>query len=412
MPVRRRCHPSPVRLISSSYPRPLVGVCLRGANHVPGRTQEVATPCWKLPAPLASAAYAESCCCLVQRYPLGHLFPRAPRHLRSSVYHHHQRSNSISSTISTSPRAPHTSSTRRQNRPRPTLEQWLAVPVLTLATLYTPNPRWLSGLPPPKNRNAARGGCTRPVTPYIPQIELEKGPARPFTSKVSSQTLFERRQIPYRARLLDAHDPSAYLGKAGRDTVIVDIASLLKSTDSNESPASPSQHTSAAPVPPTTAATAPRAGPPPSSFPLGPAVSSPRLGGRGGPPSLGAYGFPSLGPNLAHSSGSGSASRPGSGNSGKRSMPPHTSESPAKKQSKWSPEEDALIIELRGSGMKWDDISKRLPGRSSISCRLHYQNYLERRSEWDEERKNKLARLYERFVLLHVHATRPVRRFC
>ncbi|KAM7218829.1 snRNA-activating protein complex subunit 4 [Rhypophila decipiens] len=78
-------------------------------------------------------------------------------------------------------------------------------------------------------------------------------------------------------------------------------------------------------------------------------------------------------------------------------MPPHTSESPAKKQSKWSPEEDALIIELRGSGMKWDDISKRLPGRSAISCRLHYQNYLERRSEWDEERKNKLARLYERF---------------
>jgi hypothetical protein len=77
-------------------------------------------------------------------------------------------------------------------------------------------------------------------------------------------------------------------------------------------------------------------------------------------------------------------------------MPPHTFESPAKKQSKWSSQEDSLIIELRGSGMKWDDISKRLPGRSSISCRLHYQNYLERRSEWDEERKNKLARLYER----------------
>ncbi|KAB5582672.1 myb-like DNA-binding domain-containing protein [Coniochaeta sp. 2T2.1] len=75
----------------------------------------------------------------------------------------------------------------------------------------------------------------------------------------------------------------------------------------------------------------------------------------------------------------------------------HASDSPAKKQSKWSAEEDALIIELRGSGMKWDDISKRLPGRSPISCRLHYQNYLEKRSEWDEERKNKLARLYERF---------------
>ncbi|EED15055.1 MYB DNA-binding domain protein [Talaromyces stipitatus ATCC 10500] len=72
-------------------------------------------------------------------------------------------------------------------------------------------------------------------------------------------------------------------------------------------------------------------------------------------------------------------------------------EPPAKKQSKWSPEEDALIIELRGRGMKWEDISKKLPGRSAISCRLHYQNYLERRSEWDEDRKNKLARLYERF---------------
>lgn len=81
-------------------------------------------------------------------------------------------------------------------------------------------------------------------------------------------------------------------------------------------------------------------------------------------------------------------------------MAPHPTESPAKKQSKWSPEEDAVIIDLRGSGMKWEDISKRLPGRSAISCRLHYQNYLERRSEWDEERKNKLARLYERFVTL------------
>jgi hypothetical protein len=73
-------------------------------------------------------------------------------------------------------------------------------------------------------------------------------------------------------------------------------------------------------------------------------------------------------------------------------------QSPAKKQSKWSPEEDARIIQLRGEGMKWEDISKHLPGRSAISCRLHYQNYLERRSEWDEDRKNKLARLYERYV--------------
>lgn len=82
----------------------------------------------------------------------------------------------------------------------------------------------------------------------------------------------------------------------------------------------------------------------------------------------------------------------------KRQQGTHPSESPAKKQSKWSAEEDEKIIRLRGDAMKWEDISKQLPGRSAISCRLHYQNYLERRSEWDEDRKNKLARLYERYV--------------
>jgi hypothetical protein len=52
--------------------------------------------------------------------------------------------------------------------------------------------------------------------------------------------------------------------------------------------------------------------------------------------------------------------------------------------------------------MKWDDIAKRLPGRSSISCRLRYQNYLEKRAIWDEEKKNKLARLYARYVSLRI----------
>ncbi|KAI9849412.1 MAG: hypothetical protein M1838_000155 [Thelocarpon superellum] len=79
----------------------------------------------------------------------------------------------------------------------------------------------------------------------------------------------------------------------------------------------------------------------------------------------------------------------------KRNLTTHPAASPAKKQSKWSPEEDAVIIDLRGRGMKWEDISKKLPGRSAISCRLHYQNYLERRSEWDNERKNRLARLFK-----------------
>ncbi|EEQ32483.1 hypothetical protein McanCB56680_003504 [Microsporum canis] len=81
----------------------------------------------------------------------------------------------------------------------------------------------------------------------------------------------------------------------------------------------------------------------------------------------------------------------------KRGKSSPTGKDRIKKQSKWSADEDALITILRGKGMKWEDISKRLPNRSPISCRLHYQNYLERRSEWDEDKKNKLARLYERF---------------
>lgn len=85
------------------------------------------------------------------------------------------------------------------------------------------------------------------------------------------------------------------------------------------------------------------------------------------------------------------------------SQTPLPEESPAKKQSKWTPEEDNLTIELRGQGMKWDDIAKRLPGRSSISCRLRYQNYLEKRAVWDEEKKNKLARLYARYVQAFPH---------
>jgi len=77
-------------------------------------------------------------------------------------------------------------------------------------------------------------------------------------------------------------------------------------------------------------------------------------------------------------------------------MGPSMAGEPPKKMGKWTPEEDRLAIELRRKGLKWDDISKQLPGRSAISCRLRYQNYSEKRPDWDEERKNKLARLYNR----------------
>jgi len=80
------------------------------------------------------------------------------------------------------------------------------------------------------------------------------------------------------------------------------------------------------------------------------------------------------------------------------SQTPLPDESPAKTQFKWTPEEGNLTIKLRGQGMKWDDIAKRLPGRSSISCPLRYQNYIEKQGNWYEEKKSKLAAHYAWYV--------------
>jgi hypothetical protein len=218
----------------------------------------------------------------------------------------------------------------------------------------------------------------------------------------------------------------------------VDISSLLKDPDSNEAPGSPRQQhpqspqtqqqqpqatssptsttalgLSGPPVatlsPPTASTDAAAAGYPHHALhPSRPLTSPPGPPQGRSPPQLASVAalegpiplppppgrVPTAGPLSVSEGLKAAAVGIRAANAVKRGL--QTAESPAKKQSKWSPDEDALIIELRGSGMKWEDISKRLPGRSAISCRLHYQNYLERRSEWDEERKNKLARLYER----------------
>jgi hypothetical protein len=68
----------------------------------------------------------------------------------------------------------------------------------------------------------------------------------------------------------------------------------------------------------------------------------------------------------------------------------------SQRKGKWTIEEDRLAIELRHKRIKWEDISKQLPGRSATSCRLRYQNYSEKRPEWDDERKNSLAQLYNK----------------
>ncbi|KAF2145895.1 uncharacterized protein K452DRAFT_242298, partial [Aplosporella prunicola CBS 121167] len=56
-----------------------------------------------------------------------------------------------------------------------------------------------------------------------------------------------------------------------------------------------------------------------------------------------------------------------------------------------------MLIRMRGSGMKWVEISDRNPGRSPTACRLRYQNYTEKK-EWAEDEKDMLARMYHRFM--------------
>ncbi|KEF50985.1 uncharacterized protein A1O9_12962 [Exophiala aquamarina CBS 119918] len=68
---------------------------------------------------------------------------------------------------------------------------------------------------------------------------------------------------------------------------------------------------------------------------------------------------------------------------------------------KWSADEDSEIVRLRRAGAKWSEISKSLPGRSAISCRLHYRNYLEKPSKLDENEKVKFATLYQKYVERH-----------
>lgn len=78
---------------------------------------------------------------------------------------------------------------------------------------------------------------------------------------------------------------------------------------------------------------------------------------------------------------------------------PKRSDLPARESSQWTPEEDALILQQRGSGMTWTEIKDQLPGRPATSCRLHYEAFLWNESGWtDEGKKNKLAEVYERYA--------------
>ncbi len=80
--------------------------------------------------------------------------------------------------------------------------------------------------------------------------------------------------------------------------------------------------------------------------------------------------------------------------------PPPTPTS--KKPAGWSPDEDSLLIRLRNEGLRWEEIARRIEGHTPISCRLHYQ-LLEYESRQQDEKKNKLAVAYERYISFPNH---------
>jgi hypothetical protein len=67
----------------------------------------------------------------------------------------------------------------------------------------------------------------------------------------------------------------------------------------------------------------------------------------------------------------------------------------------WTAEEDDLLIELQDQGMKWTDLAKSLDQylykQSPISCCRYYQDGLEKQVSWDEEKQQKLIRIYARY---------------
>ncbi|KAL8660478.1 MAG: hypothetical protein Q9202_006514 [Teloschistes flavicans] len=85
-----------------------------------------------------------------------------------------------------------------------------------------------------------------------------------------------------------------------------------------------------------------------------------------------------------------------SGNKRTASPSPHELQQPNKKPPRqWSDSDSDELVKLRGQNMKWEDIARRFPNRSHVACRLRYQNYMERKYHWTDDKNGKLARLYE-----------------
>ena len=79
----------------------------------------------------------------------------------------------------------------------------------------------------------------------------------------------------------------------------------------------------------------------------------------------------------------------------------HASKKPTRQ---WSDADSDKLLKLRGANVKWDEIARHFPGRTPTACRLRYQNYLEKKYDWNDENKKSLAVLYDRYVTVQWHS--------
>jgi hypothetical protein len=77
-----------------------------------------------------------------------------------------------------------------------------------------------------------------------------------------------------------------------------------------------------------------------------------------------------------------------------------------RRREEWSPEEDALLTELKTNGTKWKDIPERLPGRTLGACKAHWKDNLRHhvqgplsaatyQARWSQEQNSILTNLKE-----------------
>ncbi|KAG6057356.1 hypothetical protein E4U32_005233 [Claviceps aff. humidiphila group G2b] len=66
-----------------------------------------------------------------------------------------------------------------------------------------------------------------------------------------------------------------------------------------------------------------------------------------------------------------------------------------KSKLEWSGEEETFLFACQRSGMGWETISRLLPGRTAKSCHKYHQIQSQTGPTWNQERKNKLCKMYE-----------------